>query len=293
MVERWWLRMPYVEPGAGQVAAGERGRQRQLVVNAAARGGDENRAGFHACERGGVHHAHRAGIARTMQRHEIRACQQVVEGGRLRAAAVDFIRAQQRVESQHGHAERARQRRDASAGMADADQTDDLAREFAPHHVFARKAAFAAQAPIAFADAPRNVEHQADGMFGHRGRVAAGLVDHRDARRGAGRHVDGVVAGAGGRGDQELRAAGKEGRVDEQVRGQFVLGRRDMEHVRGGQHRARIVGRRADLANAQGDAGFARQALFEDGAEPEVGADDGLDRGGHGRDSGNGLKAAR
>ena len=73
-------------------------------------------------------------------------------------------------------------------------------------------------------------------MLGNRLGVAAGLVDHQDAALGAGLHIDGVVAGAVGRHDQEVRRLAQEIGVRVIVPRQLVAGRTGLIGMRGGKN---------------------------------------------------------
>ena len=62
-----------------------------------------------------------------------------------------------------------------------------------------------AQRAIAFDHALAERQQQAKHVFGDRFGIAAGLIDDQDAALGAGLHVHGVVTGAVGGHDQQVR----------------------------------------------------------------------------------------
>ena len=77
----------------------------------------------------------------------------------------------------------------------------------------------------------------AERMFGDRMGVAAGLVDDHHAGRGAGVDVDGIVAGAVGGDDQQVRRPAQQIRIDMKMLRQLVARRADLVGMRGGEDR--------------------------------------------------------
>ena len=160
MVQRRWLTVPDVQPGTGNAARPDRLQQPGLVVDAAARGADEDRARLHAREGRCIDHAAGGVIARTVQRHEIRPLEDLVELGGFGAAKTDFVAAQERIDGQHLHAEGMGECGDTAADVADADQPDRLARDLAAGEILARETPVAAQQPVAFGDTVRDGQDQ-------------------------------------------------------------------------------------------------------------------------------------
>ena len=273
MVQGRGLALPHIEARAGQMPRGDGLCQRLLVVDAAARGADEDRARFHEGERRRVDQLQGTGLARTVQRHHIGLRQQLRQRDRLRPAPYDFIVTQQRVGGQHPHAEGRAQGGDPGADVAQADQPQRLAGDLAPGQVLAREAALLAQPAVALGDAARHREDQAQRVLGHRDRVATGLVDHRDAGLRAGGHIDRVVARAIRGHAQQRRAMREQVGADQAVTRQFVLGSRHMEHM--GVAQRRVRGRRAvgHGEHPRVDAGLAGQALIEHRIDPGIEAD--------------------
>ena len=152
VVERRRLAFPHVEPGAADMAGLERFEQGHLVVDAAARRRDEQRAGLHPLQCARVDHADGVRRARAMQRHDVGARQQVLQRNGRGAAPADLLFGQVRVGGKHAHAEGVGQRCNAGADVADTDDAQHLAADFMPHEVLARKALLAPQAPVAFDD---------------------------------------------------------------------------------------------------------------------------------------------
>ena len=78
-------------------------------------------------------------------------------------------------------------------------------------------------------------QHHAEHMLGDRLGIATGLIDDKDAALGTGLDVDGVVAGAVGRNDQQVRRFVQEFGAGVVVPRQFVPGRARLVGVRGGE----------------------------------------------------------
>ena len=93
MVRRRRLLVPDVEAGARNPLVAQRLEQRGLVVNEAARGGDEKRVRLHQREFAGADHAAIVLGQRARDRDEIRAAHQIVKLDLLAAARGDFFRA--------------------------------------------------------------------------------------------------------------------------------------------------------------------------------------------------------
>ena len=82
-----------------------------------------------------------------------------------------------------------------------------LPLRFGAHQIVAVDVAVAAQRAVGLDDALRQRQQHAERVFGHRMRVAAGLVDDQHARFGAGLDIDGVEARAVAGDDQQMRRA--------------------------------------------------------------------------------------
>jgi hypothetical protein len=85
--------------------------------------------------------------------------------------------------------------------LADATQADDAQRfssQLHTHELFAVPTALD-EALIGHGDVPRHAQHQGDGLFGGRNRIAAGGIHHDDALPGGSLGVDVVHADAGTR----------------------------------------------------------------------------------------------
>ena len=286
--EQWMIQgrrflIPDVEPGAADMAGLERGQQGLLVVDAAARRGDEQRAAFHPLQCARVDHAQGVLRARAMQGNDVGRRQQIVQRGGLGAAPADLLLGQVGVGGQHAHAKRLCQGRHARADVADADDAEDLAADFVPHEVLARETPLVPEAPVAFDDSPRQREHQAERVLGDRVGVAARLVHHRDPGHGAGGDIDGVVAGAGRRNAQQRRAACQQLRADEPAARKLVLRGGYMVDMRACQRRpTRRLGVCAQ-AYREIDIGLVIQPLIESRIDRQVEADHVLALAGHSR----------
>jgi hypothetical protein len=90
---------------------------------------------------------------------------------------------------------------------------------------------------IAFADFLDQHQHHAEDVLGDRLGVAAGLIDDQDAAFGAGFQIDGVVAGAVGRHQQQVRRVFEEIRAGVVVPRQLLAGGAGLIGMRGGQNR--------------------------------------------------------
>ena len=251
----------------------ERVEQRRLVMDAAARRRDEDGTLLHPGESARVHHLEGAGVARAVQRHEIRLLQQSVQRHRFCAAPADLLLRQIRIEGENLHVERTRQRGDDAADIADPDQAHDLAAHLAAHDVLAREAPLAPQQPVAFADPPRDVEHHADGVLGDRLGVAAGLVHDQDTGPRAGGDIDRVVAGPCGRDAQQLGAALEQLGRGEPLLRQLVPGRGDLIGMRFSKIGPGVALGTLQIAGPELDVGLAREPLLHRRVVPEVEAD--------------------
>ena len=155
MIERRRLFVPNVEPGAADMAGLERFEQSRLIVDAAARRRDEQRALLHPLQCARVDHADGVLRARAMQRHDVGSREQVLQRYGLCAAPADLLFRQVRVGRQHGHAKGMGQRGDAGADVADPDNAQHFSADFVAHDVLARETQLMPETPVAFDDPPR------------------------------------------------------------------------------------------------------------------------------------------
>ena len=138
MVRRRWLLGPDVEAGAGNALVAKRFEQRALVVDKAARGGDEKSVRLHQREFAGADHAAIVVGQRTGDRHIIRTTQQFVEFDLLSPTRGNLGRRQIGIVSQHRHSQQAlAELGDAAADMTDPDNPDGFALRLGSYQVVA------------------------------------------------------------------------------------------------------------------------------------------------------------
>ena len=235
---------PDVEAGARDLLRAQRVLERLLVVDVAARRGDEIGVLLHQAELARADHAARAVVERAVDRDEVRSPQQFVERDLGGAALGDRLLVEIGVVGQHLHVEqRAAQPRDAAADVAEPADADGAAVDVvADEGVAVLHRAFA-QRVVGLDDLLRQHQHHGEHVRGDRIGVAAALVDHQHAGVGAVLDVDGVVAGAAGRDDQQVRRARQQILVDVVFRRQLVARRaapgRRAPRRRSGHDRAR------------------------------------------------------
>jgi hypothetical protein len=243
MVERRRLLLPYIEAGTRDLFRAQRGFERRLVVNVAARGGDEVRIRLHLAVLLLADQAAALVSQRAVDRNEIRLAHQRVEIDLLDAEPGHHLGAHIRVVGQDAHPEQAAaQFGKALADIAEPDDAHGLAEQVVPHEDVAVDD-LAADRAVGLDDALREAEHHRERVLGDRLLVAAGLVEAEHAGLGAGLQVHGVVTRAVGRDDQQaLRAAQQVGTRVILLR-QFVARRAGLVGMRGGKDRRRdIVG---------------------------------------------------
>ena len=97
--------------------------------------------------------------------------------------------------------------------------------------------ALAAQRAVGLDNALRQREQHAERVLGDGIGVAAGLVDHQHAGRGAGVDIDGIEARAVAGDDQQIRRPLQKIGMGMEMRRQFVARRTDLIGVRRGQDR--------------------------------------------------------
>ena len=120
----------------------------------------------------------------------------------------DGLLVEKRIVGQHGHVEhRGAELGQAAADIAKSDDADRLVVDVVAHVEVAVLHRALAERVVDLDDLLRQHQHHAEHMCGDRVGVAAGLVDDQHAGVGAVLDVDGVVAGAAGRHDQEVRRA--------------------------------------------------------------------------------------
>ena len=185
----------HVDRGPGDPPLLDRGRERCLVHQVAARRVDEHGRRLHQLEPLGVDQTVGLIGVRHVQRDDVGVAQQLVQPHELHLELQGALAGEIGIVSQHVHPEGAGELGDVPA---DAPQTHDpqrLGAELRALEPFA--------VPLATAhgiggprDAPHEGEQQGDRMLGRTHGVGARRVHHRDAPPGRGVHVDVVHAGA-------------------------------------------------------------------------------------------------
>ena len=135
-------------------------------------------------------------------------------GGRVLARDAELARdvvGEAAAPRHHGQAEGSRARGDFAADLSQADQPEGAPEEAARLGEAALVPLPLAQRDDVVGDLAVQRQNQAEGQFGHGHRVLAGTVGDVDAAPRSGRHVDGVVAGAGAH--HEFERAGGEHRL--------------------------------------------------------------------------------
>ncbi len=170
---------------------------------------------------------------RAVDRHEVGGAQQVGQLHLLGAARRDLLFGQIGIAGEHAHAEEAaRELGDAAADVAEADDAEGLARHVVADEAATIEVLLAPHRAVDLDDALGEAQHHADDVLGHRFAVAARLVDHEHARLRAFLHVDGVVARAVGRHDQQVGRAREQRGGGVEPAGELVARRADLVGVR-------------------------------------------------------------
>ena len=192
------LLLPHIEPRAAEMAIPQRRVQRRLVMDVAARRGDEDRALAHLREAVAVHQAAAFRRQRQMQADHVALGQQLRHLHLAGAARRDRRRIQIGVAGQHGAGEaEPDDLRHPRADIADPDQPDRAVAQLPPHQRVAIPGRAGAHRRAGFRHPLQQRQHHADRVLRHALGIAAGLVHQQHAGRGAGGRVHRVVAGAG------------------------------------------------------------------------------------------------
>jgi hypothetical protein len=230
----------------------ERGHERLLVDDAAARGVDQQRAALHLGHRRRPDEA--AGLVgqRRVAGDEVGAGEELVQVDQLHAEPRRRLAADERVVAQHLHLEAARAVGGDAADVAESDDAEGLA-----HDLGAAELGLLPLAALHRGGRLRDVagqrEQEAQRVLGGGHRVAAGRVLHDDAAPRGGRDVDVVDADAGPADDLEPLAG-----LDHV--GGDLAARTDQEAVELADDRLEVAGRQSE-ADVHGDRGRGGQDL--------------------------------
>ena len=248
------LRDEHVEAGAGDRACRERLVERVLVDEPAAGDVDDEGRRLHARELLGADHAGRLGRLRHVDRDEVAALEQLVEGHQLHAELLGPRGRDVRVVGDDLGAERLQAGGDECADAAESDDADGLLVELDAGVVRPLPLPLC-ERRVRGGDVTGEAQDVPDGELGGRDDVRGRCVHDHDARRRGGLDVDVVEADARARDDLEVR------------RGRDRLG----VDLRGGTHEDRV---------RLGECRQQRRAVGAvDDADVEVGPE-GVDGGG-------------
>lgn len=265
-----------VEPGARDAPRAERLVQRLLLDDRSARGVDDVGGLLHQPELVGPDQALGPGAQRAVDRHEVGTSHHLVEAGdHLDVEALDVFGLDERVVGDVLHLERHRETEHLGTDIADADQPEGATGEAHAHVAGLLGPASFAREPVLEEELLRQRQHEGDDVGRHRPAHAVRRQCEHHAVRGAGRHVDRVVADAEARHQLQAMIAAREARGvhpfehgADHVVPRRELGRHDRQpgrHVRPldvrmveqGQH-PRIVDRPAVGAHDIGRHGHAK-----------------------------------
>ena len=186
----------HIEGSAGNMTGIERGAQRGLVDQPAARAIDDAHALPGRLQRICVDDIARLVGERRVQRDEVGAAKKIVKLDLFDTKIARTLRRQERIVGNHLHAQA-----DAAIGndrtdVAAADHAERLVGDFDAHEAVLLPLAGLGRR-VGLRDLARQREHQRDRVFGRRDRIAERRVHHDDALGGRGRNVDIVDADAG------------------------------------------------------------------------------------------------
>src|SRR5262249_22753933 len=208
-------------------------------MDEAARGGDEIGVRLHQRELVRADHAARPFVERAVDRHEVRAPQQLVERHLDRAARGDRLLVEIRIAGDDLHAEETTaELGDAAAAIAEADEADVAPLDIIAHEAAAVVHGAASQGVFGLNDLLGEHQHHGEHVRRHRLGIAAGLVDDEHAGVGAVLDVDGIEAGAVGGDDEQVRHAVEQLALDMEARLELVARRSDLVGVRGRHDRS-------------------------------------------------------
>ena len=190
------FRLEHIQRGAGDMAAGQRRRERQLVNQPATRTIHDPHALLRLVQRVGRQNVARLLGQRRVQRDHVGDGQQLVQLDLLDADPARMFRGQERVEPDHLHLQPLRPVGDDRPDIAAADDAQRLAGDLGPHE--ARLFPFAGLGRfVRRRNLPCQREDHADGVLRRGDRVAEGRIHHHHAARRGGRNIDIVDPDAG------------------------------------------------------------------------------------------------
>ena len=150
-----------------------------FIDDARTRAIDNQRIGLHKIQQAGVDQAACRVIFRNMQRDDVGFFEDVLKRAHRRADGFRAFRRNQRIVGQNLHIETACALRDQLADVAETDDTDRLARQFAAHELLLFPTA-GARRDVAGDHMTVNRQSQSDHFLRHRVRVRAGRVHDID-----------------------------------------------------------------------------------------------------------------
>ena len=240
MLRRRRLFGPDVQTRAGNELVVQRLKQRGFIMDEPARRRDEVSVRLHQRELACADHAAAFFRERTGDGDVVRAAEQFIEF-HLLAPTLGHLRCRKiRVVGQHVHAEQPSAKRgDASANIAEPDDTDGLALRLGADQVIAVHIGLPPQRAVGLNNAFRQREQHCQSVFGDRMGIAAGLIDDQHARRRAGFYIHRIVARPIARDDQQVRRAPQQVMIDVKMACELIARRADLIGVRRRQDRRR------------------------------------------------------
>ena len=199
----------HVDRGTGDGALGERGGQRRLVDDPAARGVDDPQSGLRLRQHLGVEEPERLGRLRQVDREEVDAAHETREVRlELDSELASPLGAHVRVVRDEAHAEREAALRDEHADASEADDAERLAVQLDARPARAVPLA-RLEVGVGLRDVARHRQQQRHRLLRRRDHVRLRRVDDHDAALGGGGDVDVVEADAGTTDDDEIGRRGE------------------------------------------------------------------------------------
>ena len=185
-----------VEGGAGHVPGIDRGAQRLLIDQSAARAIDDAHAFLHRRDRPGVNDSFRLLRERRVQGHEIRTPEQFGEIHLVHAELRRPLGREERIVGDHFHLQADRPVDHDRADIAAADHAERLVGDLHSHEAVLFPLA-GLRGGVRLRDLPRECEHQRDRVLGRGDRIAERRIHDDHALGGRGGNVDVVDADTG------------------------------------------------------------------------------------------------
>ena len=175
-----------------------------LVQDSGAGAVDQHRARLHELEQPAVDHAAGFVVFRNMERHEVGVRENVFDAGQLDAELFGQRGGKHRIVAEHLHLEAGEPLYEKLPDMAEPEDADGFAGQFAAHELALLPVALARR-DIGRDDMAAGGEHHGDDLFGHGVGIRARRVHHIDVMLARILRVDGVVTRAGADDQLQIR----------------------------------------------------------------------------------------